>query len=261
MVNLAVAEQTCVYLVRFDDLCPTTNWRVWSEIEATVCQYGVCPIVAVVPDNRDPKLMVDAPLPDFWERVRRWQSLGWAIGLHGHQHHYTTNKAGLMRLAKRSEFAGLPRKTQEEKVHNGLDVFADHGVRADVWVAPSHSFDETTVDVLAAAGVRVISDGLWPWPHTDRRGVTWVPQQVWSELRRRPPGVWTVCYHHNHWTDDALARFAQTLGQYHDRITTLDAVVREFAGRPITFADRWQARCNWMWNHRLRPLAKRLLRP
>src|SRR5260370_42375028 len=46
------------------------------------------PILAVVPDNQDPMLKVDAPVADFWDRVRQWQARGWTIALHGYQHRY-----------------------------------------------------------------------------------------------------------------------------------------------------------------------------
>ena len=74
------------YLVRFDDICPTMNWAAWSRIETVLDRHGVAPILAVVPDNRDPKLMVDNSRADFWARVRGWQTKGWTIALHGFQH-------------------------------------------------------------------------------------------------------------------------------------------------------------------------------
>src|SRR5213594_2026420 len=61
------------YLLRFDDICPTMNWRVWAEIESVLIQRRLKPILAVVPDNRDPGLQVDTPVADFWERARAWQ--------------------------------------------------------------------------------------------------------------------------------------------------------------------------------------------
>ena len=70
------------YLVRFDDLCPTMNWANWRVLEAMLLQAGISPILAVVPDNRDPKLVAGPPAPDFWDHVRAWQARGWAIGLH-----------------------------------------------------------------------------------------------------------------------------------------------------------------------------------
>ena len=78
------------YLLRFDDACPTMNWGVWDAVETELLRHNTRPIVAVVPDNRDPKLMADAPRAEFWDRVRRWQSIGWAIGLHGYQHVYVS---------------------------------------------------------------------------------------------------------------------------------------------------------------------------
>ena len=152
------------YLIRFDDICPTMNWTVWDVIESHLVRRSIRPILAVVPDNRDPKLIVDGARPDFWERVRSWQEAGYAIAAHGYQHRYVNKNAGLMRLNPQSEFAGLPRNAQEAKLRAGLEIFAKYGVRADAWVAPAHSFDRTTVDVLADLGVSVISDGLWPWP-------------------------------------------------------------------------------------------------
>ena len=59
------------FLLRFDDICPTMNWRVWAEIETVLVQRQFKPILAVVPDNRDPELQVDTPADDFWEQAER----------------------------------------------------------------------------------------------------------------------------------------------------------------------------------------------
>ena len=59
------------YILRFDDICPTMNWAAWEAIEALLTRHDVRPILAVVPDNRDPKLVVDPPMADFWAQVRK----------------------------------------------------------------------------------------------------------------------------------------------------------------------------------------------
>jgi hypothetical protein len=64
------------YLVRFDDICPGMNWRVWGEIEKILVDGGVKPMLAVVPANDDPQLDVAPREPGFWERVRGWQARG-----------------------------------------------------------------------------------------------------------------------------------------------------------------------------------------
>jgi peptidoglycan/xylan/chitin deacetylase (PgdA/CDA1 family) len=240
------------YLIRFDDICSSMNWAVWDAIESQLIRHSVRPILAVVPDNRDPKLIVDSPRADFWERVRRWQRAGYTIALHGYEHRYVNNNAGLMRLTYQSEFAGLSRNEQEAKLRRGLEIFSKYGVHADAWAAPAHSFDRTTVAVLADLGVSVISDGLWPWPFTDARGVTWVPQQLWH-FAPKPAGIWTVCCHHNNWTPRTIEDFAKSLEAYASKMTDMATVIHSFAGRRATLTDQWTALSDWTWNHYLMP--------
>jgi hypothetical protein len=64
------------YLVRLDDACPTSNRKMWREAESILDANDVRPIVAVIPDNRDAKMLIDEPDPDFWERTRGWQARG-----------------------------------------------------------------------------------------------------------------------------------------------------------------------------------------
>jgi peptidoglycan/xylan/chitin deacetylase (PgdA/CDA1 family) len=170
------------------------DWSVWNKLETIFTKHGIRPILAVVPDNQDPKLKIDPPDPDFWERVRGWQAQGWAIGLHGYQHLYVNKEPGLLHLNDQSEFAGLGYEEQKEKLQRGLAIFAREGVRADAWVAPSHSFDQVTVTALRELGIQVISDGFGLFPYRDAEGSTWVPQ-LFATLRPMPFGVWTSCCH------------------------------------------------------------------
>ncbi|MEQ9561523.1 MAG: DUF2334 domain-containing protein, partial [Woeseiaceae bacterium] len=103
---------------------------------------------------------VGEPLPDFWARVRTWQSHGWSIGLHGHQHTYTTQDAGLLQLNSKSEFAGLSSDEQRRKLVAALKIFEANEVHADAWIAPGHSFDERTIEILRDLGITTISDGF-----------------------------------------------------------------------------------------------------
>ena len=238
------------YLLRFDDICPTLHWALWEQVEAVLDRHQIRPLVAVVPDNQDPRLMFDPPHTDFWERVRSWQARGWAIGLHGYQHLYVNRDPGIMRLTRSSEFAGLPRVAQEEKLRHGLAIFAAQGVRADAWVAPSHSFDAVTVELLESLGLRIISDGLWPWP-VSSGGCMWIPQQLW-DFRPKPRGVWTVCFHPAGWTEQAFRAFEQGIETYAHRMTTLADILVAFQGRNATLRDRLTANVDWMWNHGLR---------
>jgi hypothetical protein len=241
------------YLLRFDDICPTMNWAVWEAIERDLVLHDIRPILAVVPDNRDPKLMCDAPVPDFWDRVRRWQKMGYAIAIHGYQHVYVNHEKGITRLNPQSEFAGLPYQVQEAKLRAAMAIFKEQGVRADAWIAPSHSFDRTTLQILVELGVAVVSDGLWPWPHAESDKLFWVPQQLW-DFAPKTSGVWTVCCHHNSWTDERIKIFGKHLAVYGPRMTDLATVTKDYAGRPLTLSDRTHAFGTLVWRHRVRPL-------
>ena len=218
------------YLIRFDDLCPTMRWDVWSEIERVLIEFEVNPVLAVVPDNQDPVLKVSPARRTFWDEVRAWQARGWTIGLHGYQHVSATHDGGIVGIARDSEFAGLPEDEQKTKLRNAIEIFQRQRVTPDVWVAPAHSFDQNTILALKTFGIRVISDGFALAPHEDPAGVLWVPQQLWR-FRWRPYGVWTVCHHHNYWTEKDVATFRADVRKYRETITSLPSVLRSYSGR------------------------------
>jgi hypothetical protein len=218
------------------------NRTRWAPLERALIDLDIKPIVAVVPDNGDPSLMVEPPDSSFWDSVRRWRDLGWTIAVHGHRHVYVTDDPGLVRLNRRSEFAGLSRTEQHDKLSAALAIFKREGIHPSVWVAPSHSFDVTTVSVLQELGFDTISDGLFRLPHRDATGVFWVPQQLWR-LRRMPPGVWTVCCHPNTMSRDGVDRFLADVRRLRPMIAELDAIRDAYQGRRESSVDTLTARC------------------
>ena len=215
---------TTQYLLRFDDICPTMNWRVWAEIETVLVQRQLKPLLAVVPDNRDPGLQVDSPAGDFWDRARVWQERGWTIALHGFQHRYVSRNAGIVAVRRKSEFAGLRADVQREKLQRGMEIFDRERISSRVWIAPGNSFDATTVALLPEFGIRVISGGYFRYPYLCPRRMTWVPQQMYY-FRPAPAGVWTVCYHHNRWDASKLGKFCEDVDAYGANIASLDTVL------------------------------------
>ena len=247
------------YILRFDDICPTMNWRVWAEIEKILYLRAIRPILAVVPDNQDPELMVGPAVADFWGRVREWQARGWTIALHGFQHRYVNRNGGLLGITMQSEFAGLPRDEQEFKLRAGLAMFKAEGITSQAWIAPSHSFDHTTVELLPALGIRAISDGLSNSPYLTANGVVWVPQQLWERFRLRKQGVWTVCCHHNNWSAARLEEFSSQITVYEQKIASFDTIVAGCRRHGPNFGDRaraWTWRARSYWGPRLLPLVR-----
>jgi predicted deacetylase len=224
------------YILRFDDVCSTMNWRVWDEIEPILQSARVQPLLAVVPDNHDQKLKHSPPDPNFWRRVRDWQARGWSIGMHGYRHEYVTRSPGLIGINRFSEFAGLPALAQAERIHAAMQIFEEQRVRPDAWIAPAHSFDRTTVSLLGRSGLRVISDGLFRYPVRSYDGILWVPQQLWR-LRPCPPGVWTVAYHINTWDRRQIQRFRDDVTRFAGAITSLRKAVEFYSGRTLRWSD------------------------
>ena len=229
------------YVLPFDDLCPTVDWRIWERIETILNHYRVKPILAVVPDNCDPNLQICPPRADFWQWVRGKQKAGWSIGLHGYQHVYETSNPGLLGINQRSEFAGLPFEEQKKKVQKAVRIFRQHGVHPDVFVAPAHSFDRTTLAALSESGIGMISDGFFlkPLRWLDR---VWVPQQMWR-LRNMPFGIPTVCYHHHRMAEAEVLGFARDVERFHSTIVSLREAINmtmpDAKGYDIVFGKLW----------------------
>lgn len=146
-------------LVRFDDICPTMDWKLWNMAELHLERYNIKPLLGVIPDCKDPELMIDSPREDFWEWIKKWQSKGAVIAMHGVYHVYCSHIRGLVDNGHNSEFAGLSYKKQYDLLSHGKTVLQSHGIITDVFFAPSHSYDNNTLKALSALGFRYISDG------------------------------------------------------------------------------------------------------
>jgi len=182
------------YLFRLDDASPYMNFPKWEDFFGVFDAYHVKPIVAVIPFNKDPMLVRGAREERFWDAVRGWQAKGYAIALHGFEHVYTTTKRGLVGINRFSEFAGIPVTRQTEMLAEAYRKFEEEGIRAEIFVAPGHTFDANTLRALrTATRIRYISDGFYRHP-IEKDGFKWIPQQL-PVLKLKNRGVWTVCFH------------------------------------------------------------------
>jgi predicted deacetylase len=231
-----------MYLIRFDDICPTMNWTIWTEIDEILTTEGIKPILAVIPNNRNPVLFIEKENQDFWDYIGEKQKQGWSIGLHGYQHVYVTKRSGILGLNPFSEFAGLPEEEQEAKISRAIKIFRANGIKPELWVAPAHSFDYVTIKVLKKHGITIISDGFSLYPYVDN-GVLWVPQQLWRFPKRKMPfGVYTVLFHHNSWMERDLLTFKKDIKRYRERITGLKTVISLYSSRKKSLIDKFYER-------------------
>lgn len=184
------------YIIRLDDACPRRNIEAWDRMEALLDQYGVKPLVGVIPDCQDPAMDKYPADEKFWARVQGWQDKGWCIAMHGYDHVYRSTSGGINPMQARSEFAGLPLDVQRQKIAGGVEILRSHGIEPRVFFAPSHTFDKLTLQALKeCSDIRIISDTFAADVYGSE-GFTFVPQQ--SGLARELPFPTTCfCYHPN----------------------------------------------------------------
>ena len=229
------------YLIRFDDLCPTMSRAGWDRFELVIQEFNIRPILAVVPENQDPDLMLDAPDPEFWERMRKLEAAGATTALHGYRHLCVAQGRSLLGLHRHTEFAGVSEREQEEWIREGLRILRGHGLTPKLWVAPRHGFDDVTLRVLSRAEILYISDGFARAP-VYRDGVTWIPQQLWKPVTK-PTGLWTICIHSNTAPDSLVHQLRAFLRERVNQITCFDRIAQESGSGEIRWPDRLYEAC------------------
>lgn len=215
------------YLLRLDDIAPHMAWDRFQRLSNLFDQFGIRPLIGVIPDNRDPKLLQFPRCEeDFWTTIRSRQANGWEIAQHGYQHLYVTRDRGLMGVNPESEFAGLPYAEQLEKLRNGQKLLREHGLFFETFMAPSHSFDRATLRALNELDFSTVTDGFAPWPYLEE-GLIFIPQWV-AQPRVMPFGVQTFCLHINTMTEAHVCQVEEFVTQHHHEFITF-AEARELA--------------------------------
>lgn len=198
------------YILRLDDACEKRNRTNWDKMEELLDSYEIKPLVGIIPRCEDP-MMEEYEFDEFfWERVSKWSAKGWTIALHGYNHVYSTDDAGINPVHARSEFAGESIEVQMKKIEDGVGTFRSHGIDPMVFFAPSHTFDDHTIIALKSrSNIKFISDTVANKPYA-MNGITFVPQQS-GRVRPLPFSVVTFCYHPNTMTENMFDELEQFL--------------------------------------------------
>ena len=218
---------TARYLLRFDDLSPTMDRARWQRFGRWVWELGLKPILAVVPDNRDPELEICPPDPEFWPWLRSLESSGAAIALHGLHHQCESPHGGLLPLHRETEFAGLDQPRQRAMMREGLQILRSHGIDPRLFVPPRHGFDRATLAALHAEGLPVLSDGFSSRAFR-QDGVVCIPQQIWAPVEK-PSGLWTLCIHTQTATDAQVAELEHFARAHRPQFTSVDEILQDGA--------------------------------
>jgi hypothetical protein len=243
------------YLIRLDDLCPTNNLEKWERFFNLFDLYGIKPVIAVIPDNQDPKLKACGSYNlDYWPLVRKLQAKNYVIGMHGFEHLYQTTDSGILKINPRSEFAGLPLHIQEAKIKAADSIFKRENVYTPLFVAPAHAFDHNTLLALNnCSDIRIISDGLLKAPYI-KLGFKWIPVQL-SAATLKTGGTWTFNYHPETCRDEAFYKLKTFIEKHHKDFVSL----HELAYNPYTRKDHFTEHCT-IYNRLLRQHVKNQIR-
>ena len=192
------------YLIRLDDACPTMDAAKWQRMEDMLDRYGVRPMVGIIPANDDPKQKIDSEDATFWNKVKTWETKGWAIAIHGYDHCYISNDGmkGLNPLWQRSEFAGVSLEKQKEKIRKGVKLFRTYNIDPQYFFAPSHTYDSNTLRALKEeSNIRIISDTIATKPYRKDEFI-FIPQLGGHCTEIKLPGIWTFCLHPSTMSDE-----------------------------------------------------------
>lgn len=248
------------YLLRVDDLCPTLDEERWPALRGILHEFRIRPILAVVPDNRDPHLVVSSPREGFWDEMLAMQDEGATIALHGYQHLCLAHGKSLVPLHRDSEFAGAEYEEQFRRIRSGLQILQSRGLQPRLFVAPRHGFDRNTIRALEASDLLCLCDGFARMPFR-RLGVTWIPQQLWAPVPKSK-GIWTICLHPNSMTPSDLNALRDFLREYARQFTQFEQVAAECRIGDLPLQERILGLAlRWRKNHRLpKSVRSRLLR-
>ena len=213
-----------MYLIRLDDASDHMHIENWTRMERMLDKNGIQPLVGVIPENRDPMLLQFREDSLFWEKAKYWQEKGWRIALHGYEHVYSTNCGGINPVHDKSEFAGHTLEEQRRKIGEGFRVLRDKGLKPDVFFAPSHTFDENTLEALRLeTDVRMISDTVANDTY-HRNGFTFIPQQA-GRVRELPFKLTTICLHPNFTTEREFAEMEAFFKAHQGEVLDPNAIV------------------------------------
>lgn len=217
--------------IRMDDITPDMDWAKFMRFKALCDQYGVRPLIGVVPDNRDENLHItapeNAPVRDFWQYIKQLETEGWCIAQHGVTHVYTTKRMGCFPLNRFSEFAGIRYEQQYDALKRGKDILKAHGIRTDCFMAPAHSYDRNTVKALKKLGFRRLTDGFGTAPYS-RWGMVFYPisyRQGSALKKMEKEGYTTFVVHVNTMNDRDFERYEQLFAAHGDSLVSFDALL------------------------------------
>ena len=221
-----ITENTKI-LIRLDDIAENMNWSLMKQTELLFEKYEIKPVLGVIPNNKDNKLLSYPKKNDFWNQVRIWRDKGWEIAMHGSTHVYDKicENKDYFGYSGESEFCGHSLETQTSKIKNGLKKFNDEKIEIRSFFAPNHTYDNNTFVALKNSGINEIIDGYGLMPYTEN-GLKFIPQ-LFYKLFILPFGIQTTQIHLNYWNQKDFDIFEKFIIKNSNKIITYDQALEK----------------------------------
>jgi predicted deacetylase len=212
------------YLLRFDDINPKMNWRRFNKLKLIINKYKIKSILGVVPKCEDKSISKYPENKNYLINLQKMKSEGDFIAQHGYTHITDAKDKGLYGCEKRSEFAGLDYQTQYERIKKGKNILIKNNLWQPIFMAPVHSFDNTTLKVLRKLDFKLITDGFSRYPY-ELNGIKLIPQLTSMPLPKYLPLISQLCIHINSLSEEKfnfLVNFIEK--NHHLFISPIDAL-------------------------------------
>lgn len=204
--------------VRLDDITADMDWDKFNQFKAVLDKYQIKPLIGVVPDNQDQTLAFNQKKTDFFQYIKELEAEGWSIAQHGYQHVYQNHNGGIFPLNRDSEFTGETYQVQREKLQKGKQLLENQGIIPTIYMAPSHSYDKTTIKALVDLGFTTITDGFGKHPY-QRQGIAFLPIAFHSKKALlKKSGVTTLVFHTNGMNEAAMEYWDKEFGKQQENL-------------------------------------------
>ena len=213
-------------LIRFDDISENMKWEFMEKCEVLFDEYNIKPVLGIIPNNQDNELKKYPKKENFWQIVKRWQSKGWTIAMHGYSHVYDneTYKKDFFGYGGKSEFFGHSLEEQKKRLKKGIEIFKENDIDIKIFFAPNHTYDENTFIALKQFGIKEVIDGYGLLPYTYKE-IQFIPQLFYKTIML-PFGIQSTQLHINYWNEKDFSKFKKFIVKNHKKILTYNDAVQ-----------------------------------
>ena len=212
-------------LIRLDDIAENMNWDLMEKSELLFEEYGIKPILGVIPNNKDNELLSYSKKNNFWEQVRNWRDKGWEIAMHGYTHVYDKicKNEDYFNYGGGSEFCGHTLETQISRIKNGLQKFKNEKIKIRSFFAPNHTYDKNTFIALKNFRINEVIDGYGLMPYIEN-DIKFIPQ-LFYKVFALPFGIQTLQIHLNYREQKDFDNFEKFIKKHSNKIITYDQAI------------------------------------